>query len=298
MIKTVVCHFYNEEFLLPWWLRHHRAIFDHGIMIDYASTDQSVRIIKDLCPTWEIRPSRNKYFDAKSIDDEVMAIELELTGWRIALNVTEFLYGNTSHLTDTQIPTQYFLTNYVFVDMEDSDVALDHNSPLHEQRYWGYLDDSNNGARMEKGSAHRMNRSIHNHAIVYPNWGRHWPNTTASFDDLVIFYYGHADAGERGLNRKAQIRSRISEVAEKVTHILPPGARFEEDENGQIKIVDQFGIEINCHNRPGGWGSHHNYNKQEFLDQHRLDHQPMSKDLSVDIADILRYNKQLTGQDF
>ena len=45
--KTVLCHFYNEEWILPFWLKHHREIFDHGIMIDYNSTDRSVEIIRD-----------------------------------------------------------------------------------------------------------------------------------------------------------------------------------------------------------------------------------------------------------
>jgi len=74
-MKTVICHFYNEEFLLPWWLNHHRSIFDHGIMINYHSTDRSVEIIRELCPTWEIRYSRNIDFHAEKIDLEVMDYE-------------------------------------------------------------------------------------------------------------------------------------------------------------------------------------------------------------------------------
>ena len=34
---TVICHFRNEEVLLPFWLRHHALLFDHGILIDYGS---------------------------------------------------------------------------------------------------------------------------------------------------------------------------------------------------------------------------------------------------------------------
>jgi hypothetical protein len=301
-MKTVVCHFYNEEFLLPWWLKHHRYIFDHGVMIDYASTDHSCDIIKELCPSWEIRPSRNKFFDAKAIDDEVIDIERGLNGWRIALNVTEFLYGNTDHLDDRSEDMQYFLTNYVFVDMQDPNkgtTELSHDTPLYEQRYWGYLDNRNNSDRMEKGSAHRMNRSIHNHPIAYPNWGRHWPDTTASFDDLVIFYYGHADAGEQGLERKAQIRFKISEYAarENPTTQMPPGARFELDDNGQVIVVGLDGTELNYLNHPGGWGSHHNYNKEQFIRQYKEDHQPLSKDMRDDIKNILEHNKRCTGQE-
>jgi len=32
-------HIYNEEYLLPFWLKHHKKIFDHGVIIDNFSTD-------------------------------------------------------------------------------------------------------------------------------------------------------------------------------------------------------------------------------------------------------------------
>ena len=91
-MKTVISHFYNEEHLLPWWLNHHKQIFDHGIMIDYHSTDRSMEIIREICPDWELRYTRNKYFDSTPIDQEVMDIEKKLEGWRMCLNTTEFLY--------------------------------------------------------------------------------------------------------------------------------------------------------------------------------------------------------------
>jgi hypothetical protein len=132
MRRTVISHFYNEEHLLPWWLNHHKQIFDHGIMIDYHSTDSSMEIIREICPDWELRYTRNKYFDSTPIDQEVMDIEKELEGWRMCLNTTEFLYGNIGHLDDRQEPTQYFIGNYVFVDMEDEikgPLTLSHDVP-------------------------------------------------------------------------------------------------------------------------------------------------------------------------
>jgi hypothetical protein len=60
-------------------------------MIDYHSTDKSVEIIKELCPTWEIRTTKNEMFDAHLVDKEVMEIEDTLFGFKIALNVTEFI---------------------------------------------------------------------------------------------------------------------------------------------------------------------------------------------------------------
>jgi hypothetical protein len=48
-------------------------------------------------PTWEIRPSRNEFFHSVSIDKEVMDIETEFTGWKMCLNVTEFLMIDDLH---------------------------------------------------------------------------------------------------------------------------------------------------------------------------------------------------------
>jgi hypothetical protein len=213
MKKTVVSHFYNEEHLLPWWLAHHKKIFDHGILIDYHSTDSSREIIREICPNWELRYTRNKYFNSTPIDQEVMDIEQELNGWRMCLNTTEFLYGNISHLDNQIEPTQYFVGNYVFVDMEDETkgpITLSHSVPLHKQRHWGYDDFANNG-KQKGGVMSRMSRSLHNYSVVYKG-GRHWGGHNKSFDDLVIFYYGWADSSPAGLKRKVQIKTKSSEV--------------------------------------------------------------------------------------
>jgi hypothetical protein len=93
---TVLIHIYNEEYLLPFWLNHHKDIFEHGIIIDYNSTDSSLNICKKICPTWEIRQSRNEFFGAREIDAEVMDIEETINGFKIALNVTEFLCPHTN----------------------------------------------------------------------------------------------------------------------------------------------------------------------------------------------------------
>lgn len=263
--KTVVCHFFNEEFLLPWWLQHHKAVFDHGIMIDYASTDRSCDIIREICPSWEIVPSRNQNFVSRPIDDEVEDIERGLEGWRMALNVTEFLYGNTDHLVDLAEPTQYFIGNYVFVDMQDPNcgpLTLDHTKPLHEQRYWGYDDFVNTSDTWPQGSMHRMNRSLHNHAIKYPELGgRHFPGVQHSFDDLVIFHYGWADAGDIGLRRKLQIQGRMEFWERQL-----PNA--------------------------------HSANRHQLELQLTMDHQPASADLRERIAPILEHNRRITGQEW
>src|SRR5262249_9567397 len=88
---TVISHFRNEEIYLPYWLSHHTTLFDHGILIDYDSTDRSAEIIRTLAPSWEIRPSRNRLFHSLSVDAEIMDIERTISGWKMCLNATEFV---------------------------------------------------------------------------------------------------------------------------------------------------------------------------------------------------------------
>lgn len=263
-MKTVVCHFYNEEHLLPWWLNHHKHIFDHGIMIDYNSEDRSRDIIKEICPSWEIRPTRNENFDSIPVDQEVMDIEKVLDGWRMALNVTEFLYGNTDHLKDLPDPTQYLIGNYVFVDMDNPDqgqITLDHSLPLHQQRYWGYDDFSNTGISVGKGGMGRMHRSIHNYPVIYEG-GRHFgKNVAKSFDDLVIFYYGYADSSEAGIKRKTQIQTKMSDS--------------ERGQNAGQHVTDANG----------------------FIDR-TVERRQHSRDLRPELEVILAHNRRITGQEF
>jgi hypothetical protein len=143
-------------------------------------------------------------------------------------------------MDDRQEPTQYFIGNYVFVDMEDETkgpLTLSHDVLLHEQRYWGYNDTANKGTRMAHGSMSRMNRSLHNYPVKYDG-GRHWPSTERSFNDLVIFYYGYADINEPGIKRKAQIQTKINEK-----------------------------------------GHPHQYSEEGFLGQYRNDQRPKAQDL-------------------
>ena len=88
---VIISHFWNEEVLLPLWLQHHVALFDHGVLINYASTDRSCDIIRSIAPHWEIRASKNEMFGARACDAEVMAVEEEFECWKMVLNTTEFL---------------------------------------------------------------------------------------------------------------------------------------------------------------------------------------------------------------
>jgi hypothetical protein len=88
---TVLTNVYNEEYLLPFWLEHHKHMFDHGIIVDYRSTDRSMEICKAICPTWTIITTTNENYGALAVDKEFMELETKIDGIKIVLNTTEFL---------------------------------------------------------------------------------------------------------------------------------------------------------------------------------------------------------------
>ena len=111
--STLLTNVFNEEYLLPFWLHHHKDMFDEIIVIDYNSTDKSMEICKKICPECKIIKTRNEYFDAQEIDKEFMDIENTIEGIKIVLNTTEFLFCEKSikdlFISHTE-PISYLIT--------------------------------------------------------------------------------------------------------------------------------------------------------------------------------------------
>lgn len=92
---SAIIHLFNESYLLPHWIEHHKGVFKEVIAIDHHSTDNSVEIIKTLAPEYRVVTSRLANFDAVQTDLEVMEYENQLTSdFKIALTVTEFLFNH------------------------------------------------------------------------------------------------------------------------------------------------------------------------------------------------------------
>ena len=201
---TIITHFYNEEYLLPYWLEHHKRIFDHGILIDYNSTDNSVNIIKEICPDWEIRTSINSDFNAGNCDTEVMNIEKNVIGYRIALNITEFLIGDVKKLLDEN-HEQYLIPAHVMVDsLLDEFTELEFpKESLIAQRMKGI--DYNKSLEFFNN---RKARSFHRVSVAYAT-GRHFNRFTT--EDAVILWYGYSPFNETTIKRKLQIQTKIPE---------------------------------------------------------------------------------------
>jgi hypothetical protein len=204
-MKTILSHFYNEEYLLPWWLKHHKQYFDHGIMIDYHSTDRSVEIIKDICPDWTIVTTRNKWFDAQLVDDEITDYESAIDGWKISLNTTEFLHGNFSQLNDIKIQTQILIPSLTIVDNPEKENYPDSNIPLHDQIK----------TKLQYNIEDRRLRSLHNFNVAYPI-GRHFMGDYS--ESFTIYHYRFAPYNEKSLDRKLQIQNKISDFDKTLGH--------------------------------------------------------------------------------
>ena len=187
---TIISHIYNEEYLLPYWLNHHKKYFRHGIIIDYCSTDSSIEIIKSICPSWEIVKTRNSDFDAKNIDEEVMDIEKTIGGPRICLNTTEFLVGDYS-----KIRNELIIPSVVMVDKVNEG-----------SEFSNLLDDRTNGIPYDKNQI-RGCRCLHTGNVRY-GLGRHFhhPNT----DDFLVLWYGFSPYNKQSIKRKLQIQDKIS----------------------------------------------------------------------------------------
>ena len=207
-MATVITHVWNEEFLLPFWLRHHVPVFDHGIIIDYASTDRTVAICHELAPTWEVRQSRNPDFNAAECDVEVMETEREIEGWKIALTTTEFLHGiNLAQLTeaiDCSGHNGAQVRPVAMVDMAEHANLTD--DPLTEQCHTGFF-----GGYMEPYKA----RVIHRHPDGAYSPGRHGTGHGDLIhypDGALILWYGFAPWTSETRQRKLQIQNRIPQA--------------------------------------------------------------------------------------
>lgn len=248
MKKTLLCHFYNEEWMLPWFLNHHKQIFDHGIMIDYHSTDRSVDIIREICPSWDIITSRNPDFQADMIDVEVNDLEAGIEGWKICLNVTEQLIGDYSVIDDNG-PNTILVPSIFMVDTEYRTRVANPDVPLYKQYYNGFSFKDSGQAFLE-----RRSRRLHCTKDPYPTAstpdcmapGRHY--NFYSTDKLAVLYYGWCPFDQNQLNRKLQIQT-------------------------QIPLID----------RQRGWGFHHITNAETLTYRLETEFIPRARDLTNDI---------------
>lgn len=193
---VLISSFYNEEYLLPWWLNWHKDIFDHGVLFDYFSTDRSVEIINEICPTWEVRETRNEDWSFVDNDKEFMEAESEFDGYKMVLTTTEFLVGELPELPSQ--PTCYSMPFFRLVDTVPEEYPT-YDKNLVDQKSIGFIDKSS------------KRRFLHNYTDGEYGVGRHDTSLDHEDVDMWIYKYVFSPWTEEFIERRLQMKKYINE---------------------------------------------------------------------------------------
>ena len=207
MKTTVLTNIYNEEYLLPFWLEHHKDIFDHGIIIDYWSTDASVEICRRICPTWEVRTTKNPHFGAREIDQEFMELESTIEGIKVVLNTTEFLF--------LEKPLSQIFSELITPEVQRISLSgcmygvysMREHTPTSLKELLSSVLEKDVRGQFEY---YRGRRQVHNYPTGSYWIGRHGTNNPCSeTKSLAILWLGYYPWNEITIARKLQIKTHI-----------------------------------------------------------------------------------------
>lgn len=233
-MATVITHFHNEAKMLPFWLQHHLKLFDHGILIDHYSTDNSVEICRSLAPHWTIIKSDMKDFNALDNDFEVMSYEATVSGWKMALNVSEFLHFPrfAQRLLEAEAREEMAIRSrgVIMVDLE-AGKDLDPSIPLIQQKHYGFIENESccvgrrrilsftNG---KQGPCAYRERIIHRYRTGAYTPGRH--NSFHVINemprDVFTLWYGYSPWINWNIEKKLSFSAHISALDKKQGHGL------------------------------------------------------------------------------
>ena len=211
-LVVLISHFFNEEFLLPFWIRHHACMFDLAILIDYNSTDRSSEIIRREAPqSWRIVSSRNNQFATLKVDEEVMDYEkMYPNAWKIALNIPEFLVHPNlrSMLSESEHSSDVMALRFRSIIMSGNDsMPLQRFTSLLKQRSQYVYD----AANADEGRGITLySRYVHRYPNAQYQSGRHeimncvWKWAAVGF--LAKYQF---TPWPEIVPRKLQIRTRI-----------------------------------------------------------------------------------------
>ena len=219
-MRTILTHFYNEEYLLPWWLEHHVRLFDHGVLIDHGSTDGSADICRRIAPHWRVVCSRLTHFDAYLTDFELMGYEQELPGWKMALTVTEFVLparplAEFERKLEREGRMGGAASGFQLVDVE-TEREPQADLLLMLQKTHG-LDDNaglppRERLRIGLAAEASHNRAYHRLPVGMYTPGRHasfHPDNVVRHPDIVVVHLSFAPWNTRFLQRKMQIAAKV-----------------------------------------------------------------------------------------
>lgn len=212
MKLTIISHFYNEEYLLPFWLKHYRNMFDDGVLIDWASTDNSVDICRELVPHWKVIPSRNKYYHRKDIESEIIDTEKSIkSDWKFSCTTTEFILNDNLRGYLETVPKRFdglWIWPFCPVDtIEEEGMDVNQNIPLVLQRTIGALGPT------------EIRPTWKGRLIYRTEWG-HWKGegghdsyleNTAACKNMFHIWFGFSPWNEKFIKRKLQIQDKMAQ---------------------------------------------------------------------------------------
>jgi len=219
--RLLIAHFYNEEYLLPFWIRHHFNLFDDVVLINNNSSDRSVEIIQTMAPNWKIIDSRFKTFNSKTTDELIMQIENSYEDYiKITLNITEFLIINDYELFNFYLQNEKMIKLNTFIMCSLSKKQKISN--LLEEENTGFWDDSYNPFLPYlkfNWSLPTRDRFIHSHGNGKYKPGRHVTKHKNYYNlDRKVAYvrwYSLSPWTKNFVNRKLQIQYTISDFDKK-----------------------------------------------------------------------------------
>lgn len=222
----IISHFFNESYLLPFWLNHHKNIFDSGILINHNSTDNSTELVEKLTPSWKLHNYKDREFDSEKLNDMVQKYEKKVRrNYKIVLNTTEFLIINDAK-NFNKLLSKKGKNCFRFVSkiMIDEDVSKNNIIDLLNEKKFGIWNDQ----ILDKIDLQKLDdekvikyikalpqryRFMHNykHGKYLP--GRH--SSKLMFEDVdrdvaYIQYYLLSPMNDDFLKRKTQISEKVS----------------------------------------------------------------------------------------
>jgi hypothetical protein len=141
----IICQAYNEEFLMPFFLKYYSYIDKINILLDIGTNDKTEEIIKQYKNTKIIKvKSPNMMDEVWKKNNLNMLYKTIKDGWVLICDIDEFVGNNLKEINETNdlYKTQFY---NVYRNINDSD--LDINKEVFSQRLCGdkdWKDESNN----------------------------------------------------------------------------------------------------------------------------------------------------------
>ena len=129
----------NEAAIIDHWMLHHVNMFDALYVLDYDSTDDTVdRILKHRPDAHIVEP---QFVWGPAVED-IERIESTLRGWKIALNVTEFVVNPDLRPFCKELDRTDWtgIRSSGFVLIDDPATEFDANKSIIEQCTRGYAE--------------------------------------------------------------------------------------------------------------------------------------------------------------